>query len=289
MKIGYIGTGIMGAPMALNLLRAGHEMFVYNRTISKCDSLKAAGAVVCDSPGAVAAKSDIVFINVPDTPDVQKVLFGDAGVIHAARAGLIVADNSTISAGATKEFAAKLKVVGVDYLDAPVSGGDVGAQKGTLAIMVGGEKEVFDKVLPLLEVLGSKVSLLGPVGSGQMCKACNQMFCTLHMQALCEAITLAENAGLDVAKMVDIVSGGAAGSWALSNLGPKILANDLEPAFMIDLLVKDLKLVMELAADARVAIPATAMAKQFFHAAEAKGLGSKGTQALIEVVRGLSK
>ena len=289
MNIGYIGIGIMGQPMARNLLHAGHSLHIYNRTPAKCDPLAQAGAHVVAHPAQVAQAAEVVFINVPDTPDVETVLFGPDGIASVAQPGLIVVDNSTVSAQATQQFAQRLGKLGVHYLDAPVSGGDVGAQKGTLAIMVGGEKEIFDRCLPLFEILGSKVVHVGPVGMGQTCKACNQLFCALHMLACCEGITLAREAGLDAEIMVDVVSSGAGGSWALANLGPKICAGDFDPGFMIDLLSKDLRLVMEMAQQAQLPLTGTALAQQFFHAAQRLGLGRRGTQALFRVVETLAQ
>jgi len=284
MKIGYIGIGIMGLPMAGNLLKAGHSLYVHNRTLGKCDSLSAQGATVCASPAEVAENAEVVFINVPDTPDVEQVIFGSNGISQSASSGLIVVDNSTISPSATRQFAERLKDKGVEYLDAPVSGGDVGARKGTLAIMVGGDEQVFQKCLALLEILGSKIVRVGPVGAGQTTKACNQLFCALHMLACCEGILLAKKAGLDPAAMVDVVSSGAGGSWALANLGPKIVADDLDPGFMIELLCKDLRLVAELAQEAELSLSGIELAQGLFNKARGEGLGRLGTQALCRVV-----
>ena len=290
MKIGYIGIGIMGLPMAGNLIKAGYSLLVYNRTLQKCDPLADEGARVCTDPADVARQVDVVFINVPDTPDVEKVIFGEKGIIEGAQPGLIVVDNSTISPSATRDFAARLKQEkNVDYLDAPVSGGDIGAQKGTLAIMVGGDKVVFDKCFPLFEALGSKIVNVGPIGSGQICKACNQLFCALHMLACSEGIAIARKAGLDPAIMVDVVSSGAGGSWALANLGPKILNGEFEPAFMIDLLAKDLRILMEMAQQTQTALPGGALAQQFFTAAQAADLGRSGTQALAKIIQNLAQ
>ena len=283
MKIGYIGIGIMGQPMAGNLLKASHSLYVHNRTASKCDALAEQGAMVCQSPAEVADSAEVVFINVPDTPDVEQVIFGSNGISESARGGLIVIDNSTISPSATRRFARRLKDKGVEYLDAPVSGGAVGAQKGTLAIMVGGDEQVFQKYLPLFEILGSKIARVGPVGAGQTTKACNQLFFALHMLACCEGIALAKEAGLDPGVMVDVVSSGAGGSWALANLGPKIVADDLDPGFMIDLLCKDLRLVMELAQEAKLSLSGIDLAQGLFNKAQAEGLGRLGTQALCRV------
>ena len=285
MRIGYIGIGIMGRPMAENLLKAGYAVSVFNRTLMKCEPLQGQGAAVCQNAAQVAQQSDIVFINVTDTPDVEEVLFGGLGVASLAREGLIVVDNSTISPSATQDFAGRLADLGVAYLDAPVSGGDVGARKGTLSIMVGGDKDVFDQCLPFFEVLGSRVTHVGPVGMGQTCKACNQLFCALHMLACCEGVDLARKAGLDPAVMVDVVSSGAGGSWALSNLGPKIVADDMAPGFMIDLLCKDLNYTADLGKDHDVPLNGMALAKQLFETAQAKGLGQLGTQGLWELFK----
>ena len=289
MNIGYIGLGIMGRPMAHNLLKAGHRLYVYNRTLDKCAPLAQAGAHVAPNAADVARNAEVVFINVPDTPDVEQVIFAPGGLGEAARRELTVIDNSTISPAATREFARRLKEqTGADYLDAPVSGGDVGAQKGSLAIMVGGDKQVFEKCLPLLKVLGSKIVHVGPTGAGQTCKACNQLFCALHMLACSEGLALAQKTGLDPKTMVEVVSAGAGASWALTNLAPKIIKGDFAPAFMIDLLVKDLRLVMELAQQSKTPLPGTALAQQFFTAAQAHGLGRQGTQALARIMQNLA-
>jgi 3-hydroxyisobutyrate dehydrogenase-like beta-hydroxyacid dehydrogenase len=288
MNIGYVGIGIMGKPMALNLLRAGHALFIYNRTPAKCEDLVGQGATLCENAAEVAAQAEIVFINVPDTPDVEIVLFASGGIQASARSGLIVVDNSTISPAQTRIFAERLAQQDVGFLDAPVSGGDIGAQKGTLSIMVGGDRTIFDQCLPLFEVLGSKVTHVGPVGMGQTCKACNQLFCALHMLACCEGISLAKKAGLDPATMADVVSSGAGGSWALQNLGPRILDQDMAPGFMVDLLCKDLKYSAELGAESKQPLLGLGLAQQLFTAAQNQGLGREGTQALYRVIDALS-
>ncbi|NQV35880.1 MAG: NAD(P)-dependent oxidoreductase [Phycisphaeraceae bacterium] len=285
MRIGYIGIGIMGRPMAENLLKAGYSVSVFNRTQAKCEPLRGQGATLWQSAAQVTRESDVICINVTDTPDVEQILFGELGVAEAARPGLIVVDNSTISPSATQDFAQRLEAQGVAYLDAPVSGGDVGAQKGTLSIMVGGDKAVFDQCLPLFEVLGSTVTHVGAVGMGQTCKACNQLFCALHMLACCEGVDLARKAGLDPAVMVDVVSSGAGGSWALQNLGPKIVDNDMAPGFMIDLLCKDLNYTAELGKDYDMPLTGMTLAKKLFDAVQAKGFGRLGTQGLWELFK----
>jgi len=287
MNIGYIGLGIMGSPMAHNLLKAGYPLFVYNRTPDKCEPLAREGAVVCDSPAEVTDRVEVVFINVTDTTAVEQIVFGERGIHETAAPGLIVIDNSTISPRATCQFAHRLREKQVGYLDAPVSGGDIGAQQGALAIMVGGEKSLFEKCRPLFDILGDNIVHVGPVGMGQTCKACNQLFCALHMLACCEGIALAKKTGLDPETMVNVVSSGAGGSWALTHLGPKIIHDDLAPGFMIDLLAKDLNFTLELARDERLPLPGAALAQQLFHAAQAAGLGQKGTQALTRVLESL--
>ncbi len=284
MTVGYIGIGTMGQPMAGNLLKAGHSLYIHNRTSNKCDSLAAEGATVCASPAEVAGNAEVVFMNVPDTPDVEKVIFGPNGINQTARAGLIVVDNSTISPSATRQFAERLREKDVEYLDAPVSGGQAGAQRGTLAIMVGGNEQVFRKCLPLLEILGSKIVHVGSVGAGQTAKACNQLFFAIHMLACCEGISLAKKTGLDPADMVSVVSSGAGGSFALTRLGPKIIADDLRPTFTIDLLCKDLRLATELAQEAGLSLSGIELAKSLYKKAQAEGLGQLGPQALCRVV-----
>lgn len=287
MQIGYIGIGTMGEPMALNLLKAGHQLTVSNRTLSKCDNLKSQGAQVVPSCAQVAQNTEVIFINVMDTPDVEKVIFGEQGIFQTVRQGQIVIDNSTISPQATREFAERLKTKKIDYLDAPVSGGDIGAQQGTLSIMVGGEKKVFERCRKLFECLGSKITHVGPVGMGQTAKACNQLICAIHMVACCEGIALARQAGLDPKTMVEVVGSGAGASWALSNLGMKIVADDMAPGFRIDLMNKDLRLAMELAQAADLPLPGAGLAQQEFISALAKGHGQLGTQALSKIIEGL--
>ena len=281
--IGYIGMGIMGKPMARNLMKAGFDVSVYNRTKSKTEEIAAEGAKVFDTPAALAETVDVVFINVTDTPDVRAVLFGDDGVGHGAKPGLVVIDNSTISPDATREMAAQMAEKGVEYLDAPVSGGDIGAQKGTLSIMVGGKQEVFDDCRPLLEPMGKAITLVGPVGMGQMTKLCNQIMCAVNMVACCEAISLAKKAGLDTHTMLEVVTAGAGGSWALSNLGPRIADGDMAPGFMVKLIQKDLNLVLEAGRNADMPLPATSLATELFRAAAVNGGADLGTQAMSQV------
>jgi 3-hydroxyisobutyrate dehydrogenase len=285
MKVGYVGLGIMGAPMAMNLLEAGYDMIVHNRTASKADALKKAGATVADSPADVAAKgARVIFINVTDTPDVEAVLFGESGIVEQASQGVIVVDNSTINPVQTQRFAERLDKRGVVLMDAPVSGGDVGAQKGTLSIMVGGPDDAFATVKPLLEVLGKNITHLGPVGMGQTCKACNQIAVSLNLLGVCEAMALAKRSGLDLDKMIAVLSGGAAGSWQIENLGPKIARGDHDPGFMIDLVLKDLNIIASTARELKLPLNGTPIAENTFRAVQADGGGRLGTQAMARAI-----
>jgi 3-hydroxyisobutyrate dehydrogenase len=288
--VGYIGLGIMGAAMAANLLRAGYRTVVWNRTAAKCEPLRAAGAEVAASPAEMAAmQPEVIFLNVTDTGDVEEVLFGANGVANKAASGLIVLDNSTISPAATQQFAQRLGAQGVLLVDAPVSGGDVGAKNGTLSIMCGGDAAAFDRVLPLLQVLGKQAVLLGPSGAGQACKACNQIVVSGTLLAVCEALALAKQTGLDLQQMIEVVSGGAGGSWQLQNLGPKIAAGDHAPGFMVDLLLKDLASVLDTAREQKLPLALTALVENYFRAVSADGGGALGTQAVAQIVEKLGR
>ena len=282
-RIGFVGLGIMGAPMALNLMKAGFSLKVYNRSDRPgAQQVVEAGAVRAASPREAAEGSDVIVTIVTDTPDVEAVILGEEGVIHGARRGAAVIDMSTISPRATREIAARLKESGVHMLDAPVSGGDVGAQQGTLSIMVGGEQAVFDDCLPVFEAMGRNINLIGGSGAGQTTKACNQIAVACSNLAMAEALMLAAASDLDVQKVLDAISGGAAGSWQMTNLGPRILQGDFAPGFMVRLQQKDLKLVLEAANDVKLALPGTSIAHQYFNIVERLGGADEGTQALIK-------
>ena len=281
---GYVGTGIMGAAMARNLLRGGVSLTVCNRTRAKAEALVPDGAEVVDSPAdVVAAGAQVVFVNVPDTPDVEGVLFGDEGLATQPIEGVVVVDHSTICPVATRGFAERLAEHGATLVDAPVSGGDVGARDGTLSIMCGGDRAAYDRVLPLLELVGKRATHLGPAGSGQACKACNQVAVVGALASVCEALALAKASGLDLDQVVEVVSAGAAGSWQLANLGPRIARGDHAPGFMIDLLLKDLRLVDGAAAEHGLPLPVTRLVETLYRAADAAGDGRQGTQALAAV------
>ena len=282
-RIGFVGLGIMGAPMALNLIKAGFSLRVYNRTDRpRVQEVVDAGGERVATPAAAADGSDVIITNVTDTPDVEEVILGENGVLQTARAGATVVDMSTISPRVTRDIAAALGEKGVHMLDAPVSGGDVGAQQGTLSIMVGGEQSVFDDCLPVFEAMGKNINLIGDNGAGQTTKACNQIAVSVANLAMAEALMLAAASDLDVGKVLDAISGGAAASWNLTNLGPRILKGDFAPGFMVRLQQKDLKLVLEAANDVKLALPGVSLVHQFFNIVERLGCADEGTQALIK-------
>jgi len=286
-KVGFIGIGIMGGPMVRNLLKAGYPVTVHNRTESKGRALLEEGALWGASSADVAKKSDVVITCVTDTPDVREVLLGQNGVIEAARAGLICVDMSTISPSATREIGQILEAKGVTLLDAPVSGGEVGAVKGRLSIMMGGAKESVEKVRPIMEAMGQTVTHCGPLGSGQMTKLANQVMVIHTIMSIAEGLAFAEKAGLNLETTLQVTSAGAAGSYSLKALGPKIIAGDFNPAFMVDLQQKDLRLVLECAEQIKQPLPGVALAKQLLAALQAQDRGRDGTQALVDIIRQL--
>jgi len=283
-RIGFIGLGIMGKPMCANLLKAGFPLTVWNRSRPAIDAVVGYGAAAGESPADVAARSDVIITMVTDSPDVQEVVLGENGVLHGARAGSVVVDMTTMSPAVTREIAATLAERGVDMLDAPVSGGDVGAKNGTLSIMVGGRAEVFERCRPVFEAMGKNILHIGPHGAGQTTKLCNQIAVAVNMLAGCEAIMLAAKSGIDPKKMLGAISAGAAGSWMLSNLAPRIVDGDFAPGFMIRLAQKDLRLVLEAADQLDLPLPGTALMNQVWRAVEAEGGGDLGTQAAIKAL-----
>jgi 3-hydroxyisobutyrate dehydrogenase len=269
--------------MARNLIAAGYSLKVYNRSDRpRVQEVVDAGGERVATPKEAAAGSQVVITIVTDTPDVEAVILGENGVIEGVEEGATVIDMSTVSPRVTREIAAALKEKGAGMLDAPVSGGDVGAQQGTLSIMVGGEQQVFDECLPVFEAMGRNITLIGGNGAGQVTKLCNQIGVAVANLAMAEALMLAAASDLDVGKVVDAISGGAAGSWQLTNLGPRVLQGDFDPGFMVRLQQKDLKLVLESANDVKLALPAVSIAHQYFNIVERMGCADEGTQALIK-------
>lgn len=287
-RIGFIGLGIMGRPMAQNLLRAGFPVTVYNRSKPPVGLLVSAGAASAPSPKAVAERSDVVITMVTDSEAVNDVVLGQGGVIEGAHSGLVVIDMSTISPSVTRRVSASLAAKGVRMLDAPVSGGDSGAREGTLTIMVGGDASVFEECLPVLRVLGKKVVHMGATGAGELTKLANQILVACNMIGVCECLNFAKRAGLDVGKVIDSLSAGAASSWSLVNLGPKMAKRDFAPGFKVRLLQKDLRYVLSSAKDLNAPLPATALVHQLYERLEEEGLGEVGTQALLTAVEQMS-
>lgn len=281
---GYVGLGIMGAGMARNLLRAGLRVVVWNRTASRAEALEPAGAEVAGSPAEVARRSDIVMICVSDTPDVREVIEGPDGLLEGLDEGMLVVDHSTISPAVTRDLADAVAGRGAAWLDAPVSGGSEGAERGTLSIMVGGEAGDLDRARPLLEAYGSTITHVGPVGSGQMVKLVNQVLVVVTQLAVSEGLLLAEAGGLDLDATLGAVTGGAAGSWMLANRGPQMVRRDWRPGFTIDLQEKDLRLVLEAADELGVPLPGTALVFQLYRALQSRGLGSDGNHALVKAL-----
>jgi 3-hydroxyisobutyrate dehydrogenase len=287
-KVGFIGLGIMGMPMARNLLRAGFEVVAYNRTPSKAEALAKEGARKASSPKELAMECPVVITIVSDTKDVTAVILGKDGVIEGIRPGSVVIDMSTISPKATREIAARLKEKGVSMLDAPVSGGDVGAAKATLAIMVGGDGEVFQRCRPVFEAMGKNIVHVGDSGMGQTVKLMNQILVVGNLNAAVEALVFAQRSGADLEKAINAVKGGAAGSWQLANLGPRIIERDFSPGFMVDLVQKDLRLVMEAAAEMKLPLPVTSLINQMYYSLQGSGEGRSGTQILVKALERLA-
>lgn len=287
--IGFIGLGIMGRGMARNIRAAGFPLFVYNRTASRMHDLADSGAVPTTSPADLACRCDIVITCVSDTPDVEAVIAGTDGVLSGVRPGALVIDMSTISPQTTVALAAKLRDAGASMLDAPVSGGSEGAAKGTLSIMVGGDAADFARALPVFQAMGKNIVHVGAQGAGQTVKLVNQILVVGNALAMSEALLFAQAGGVDVAKALAAVSGGAAGSWMLSNRGPQILNRDWRPGFTIDLQQKDLRLVLDAADDIGVPLPGTALIFQLYRTLQHAGLGHEGNHALVKALEQLAR
>jgi 3-hydroxyisobutyrate dehydrogenase len=287
-KIGFIGLGLMGRPMASNLMKNGYDVTVYNRSAKAVQELVSAGAKEGKSPKEVAEKSDIVIDMVTDAPDVEQVLLGPNGVIEGAREGLVVIDMSTNSPGTASEVAGMLAKKKIKFLDAPVSGGDKGAREGTLAIMVGGEKSVFDACLPVFEAMGKSIFYMGETGSGQATKLCNQVTVSIHTLATSEALLLGSAFGLKLDDLIKVVGSGAGGSWNFVNLGPKIARKDYEPGFKAAHLYKDLKAILRMAEKENLMLPGSAALYELFSGVVADKKGEKGTQVLAAFLEKIS-
>jgi 2-hydroxy-3-oxopropionate reductase len=289
MKLGFIGLGIMGTPMAMNLIKGGHVLFVNTRS-KVAPELVDAGATVCPTPAAVVERADILFTMVPDTPDVEKVLFGENGVAQGLQGakGKVVVDMSSIDPIATKTFARRINDLGSDYLDAPVSGGEVGAKAASLTIMVGGEPAVFERVKPLFELMGKNINLIGSNGDGQTCKVANQIIVALNIAAVSEALVFASKAGADPAKVRQALMGGFAASRILEVHGERMVKRTFNPGFRIALHQKDLNLALQGAKSLKMALPQTANAAQLMQACAALGHDQADHSALVKAIEALA-
>jgi 2-hydroxy-3-oxopropionate reductase len=286
--IGFIGLGIMGRPMAKNLLKAGHSLVVHNRSRAAVDDLVSAGARAAGSPREVAGQCDLLITMLPNSPDVELVALGKDGVIEGARPGLVLVDMSTISPIVSQRIGKALEPRGVRMLDAPVSGGEQGAISGALSIMVGGDKDVFDRVLPVFQAMGKTITHLGALGFGGFTKLANQIIVAVNLTALGEALTLAKKAGLDRELTLKALAGGLAGSKCLEQKTPNYVGNSYKPGFKIDLHFKDLGLIMESARALGVPLPATAVVQELFNALRVKGRGQLDHSAVITLLEDLA-
>jgi 3-hydroxyisobutyrate dehydrogenase len=288
-RVGFVGLGLMGKPMASNILRTGHTVTVFNRSKGAVEELVGKGAQSAVSPVEVAKQSDIVIDMVTDAPDVQEVILGVNGVIHGSHAGMVVIDMSTNSPEVATSISSALIKKEVEFLDAPVTGGDRGAREATLTVMVGGRKEVFERCLPLFQSMGKEIVYMGGSGSGQAAKLCNQVAVSLHTLATCESLLLGQATGLKSDALLKVLTSGAASSWNLANLGPKIFSRDFEPGFKAAHLHKDLKYVMRLTESLRLALPGSGIVYQLFNSVLAENYGEKGTQVLARILEKLSE
>lgn len=286
-KLGFIGLGIMGAPMANHLVNAGYELFINTRT-KVPEILAKTKAVQCPSPQAVAEQADIIFIMVPDTPDVEKVLFGDKGVASGLSKGKVIVDMSSISPISTKEFAKKINALSCDYLDAPVSGGEVGAKNATLSIMVGGDEKVFETIKPILDLMGKNINLVGKNGDGQTAKVANQIIVALNIEAVAEALLFASKAGADPAKVRQALMGGFASSKILEVHGERMVKRTFDPGFRIELHQKDLNLALNSARVLGVSLPNTATAQELFNSCAAHGGKAWDHSAMVKALEKLA-
>ena len=288
LKVGYIGLGIMGKSMARNIMKAGFEVVVHNRSRQSVNELVGEGAIEAHTPAEVASQVDVVFTNLPDSPDVELVALGKDGIIEGAHEGLILVDNSTIKPATTRMIGDKLAEVGVIMLDAPVSGGDVGARDGTLTIMVGGPEDALQKIMPVLEAMGKSITHVGALGDGQIAKAANQIMVAAQMVAMGELLILAQKAGADPEKVVQAIRGGAAACWALDIKPPRLFVGNRNPGFKAYMQAKDLGIAMDTAREYGVPLPSTAVNTQLFNAMLEMGMRELDNSAVVGVIEKLA-
>jgi len=287
-RIGFIGLGLMGKPMARNILKAGYPLLVYNRSRAPMEELAAEGAVMAESPAAIAQGSDVVITCLPDSPDVESVILGENSVLTGARSGMLVIDHSTIAPAVARKVHLALQLKGVEALDAPVSGGDIGAQQGTLSIMVGGSEAALQRALPILQAMGQNIVHIGDAGAGQVAKACNQVVVALTVQAVAEALTLAKKSGVDPAKVRSALLGGFAQSRVLDVHGQRMLEGRFEPGFKLQLHRKDMGIVLQTAREVQVPLLGAAQVTELMNALLAQGKGDLDNAAMITLYELLS-
>ena len=288
MKIGWIGTGIMGVSMAGHLQFAGHELFLFNRARDKAKPLIDRGGRWYPTPSAVAAETEVVFTMVGMPSDVEEVYLGERGILSGEPKCRVVVDMTTSEPALAKRIAQAASKKGIASLDAPVSGGDVGARNATLAIMVGGDRKVYDEILPLFQHMGKTIAFMGAAGAGQHTKMCNQILIAGSMIGVCEALVYASKAGLDEQAVIDIVGKGAAASWCLNTMGPRIVQGDYKPGFYVEHFIKDMGIALREASAMGLALPGLALVHQLYVAVKAQGHGKSGTQALMLALKVLS-
>jgi 3-hydroxyisobutyrate dehydrogenase len=288
MKIGWIGTGVMGRSMAGHVQAAGHELYVHNRTKAKAEDLLTKGATWCVSPAEAAAKSEMLFSMVGLPSDVEETYLGKQGVLSGKGSCRVIVDMTTSRPSLAQIIEREASKKGIESLDAPVSGGDIGARDATLAIMVGGKKEVFRSVLPLFEVMGKNIALMGPAGAGQHTKMCNQILVAGTMIGVCESLLYAVKLGLDQQAIIDIISKGAAGSWSISNLGPRLVRGDFKTGFLVRHFIKDMGIALQAAAAVELSLPGLALVHQLYVAVMAQGHHECTTQALYLALKSLN-
>lgn len=286
-QVGYIGLGLMGGHIARNILKGGYETIVYNRSREKTLLLVDEGAIEGRSPADVAQHSDVVFTNLPDTPDVFQVVLGKDGILECAKSGLIIVDNSTIKPSAVKELAKKCQEQDVYFLDAPVSGGDIGAKNGTLTIMVGGEENVLQMVMPVLEKIGKKITHVGGSGAGQIAKAANQIMVAAQMVAMAELLVFSKKCGADPKKVIEAIKEGAAQCWTLDVKPQRLFNGDRSPGFKSSMQAKDLSIIMETAKEFQLSLPGAAISTQLFNSMLALGMADLDNSAVIGVLENL--
>ncbi len=281
--VGFVGLGTMGREMALNLLKAGFAVCAYDVRKEAIDNLVTQGATGAESPADAARDADIVISMLPDTPQVEEIIYGEGGLLASPPRGRLLVDMSTISPVAVRRMHADLKAAGVEFLDAPVSGGPVGAKNASLSIMVGGDRDAFLRAEPYFRAMGTTITHVGDAGAGQTVKLCNQLVCGINLQAICEALALGRASGVDLEQLRNVLLGGSAASWMLDKLGPAMIAGDASAGFRIDLMLKDLRLVQEQALSLSVPLPGTALVTSQYVEARAHGEGTNGNQALFRV------